>query len=112
MKFNNKYTQSEKEEGREKLIETAWLVLNKKLNIIQGARDMLGFALQAGVYGDDIFLSIIGLESETDNLLVGENDSLSPEQTIKKLGTKDREYVRKTEKVFLQTVKEIISKYS
>ncbi len=111
MDFNKSLPEILKEEGRQKLLQTAKDILDGKINTIQGSRLILQYANQADVYEDEAFLPVIGLESETDHLFKKETNILSPAEALKKVNEEEREYIKSTKDSFFDDLRQIIEKY-
>jgi hypothetical protein len=86
-----------------KTIETAKAILEEKVGVIEGARLMQGLLWQAEDSEEDgDLLVFIGIDSETDDLPVGEERQHWSEEALKE---KDIE-IRRCEKLYREAARE------
>lgn len=101
-----------KQEAKEELTKTANLVLEDRLDIIEGSRFMLKFASRAGIANDEIFLPVIGFESQTDHLPVGELRKHYGQKYLKELDQEKGNYINEFKSQITEICREIIKKFS
>lgn len=97
---------------RSELVETASKMLDGELDLIEGCRRIVRLRFELDEPEDEIFLPLVGVESETDDLPIG---NLRDELSSDALSSKDQEkanYLAKVKSNILDTCERIIAKFS
>lgn len=101
-----------KREAISKLIETARLLIDDKLDLVEGSRLIIQFARKGDILDDDIFLPIMGFEDQTQHFLIGEARRQAEEKYLNNLDKEKDEFIKEIKPEIIEDCKQIINKYS
>ena len=84
-----------------KLIKIAKDIINDKISPIEGIRDLVALAYEYNLEKEDIFMSLRGIESQTDHLIIDNNKI--------KLSKTYRKKIKEEEKLYLDDIYKLCS---
>ncbi len=99
-------------EAKQKLIETAISITKDEIGIVEGCRLISKLIHKAGVEEDELFLPIIGVDSETDHYPFGKVRDQYNADYLKKLDEEIKAYETRNKNLIVDVCKDIVTKYA
>lgn len=96
------------EKGKIKLRETAKLILKNKINWVEGCRLIVNLQNEIDEQDNEIFNFIRFLESETDDIPIGQARNFCDEAYLKKIDKEIEAYREKISEDLIKSCNEII----
>lgn len=102
----------EKNKAKEEIIKIANEIINDQKNLIERCRLITKLIYKAGMEDDRIFDPIIAIESETDDIPLGDVRKLWDKDALKEKDKEIKEYETRNEQLIIDTCRNIVNKYS
>ena len=94
------------------IISTAFSIVNYDIDLIEGVRMICSFARNLDKDCQDLFIPLFGIDSDTDDLPIGENRIQYSKKYLQKKDEEMREYIPKIKETVFECCREIIDKFS
>lgn len=101
-----------KTEAKKKLIETANSIIKDEIGVVEGCRLISKLIHKAGVEENDLFLPIIGVDSETDDYPLGKVREHYGAEYLEKIDKEIKAYETRNKNLIVEVCRGIIDKYS
>jgi hypothetical protein len=99
--------------AKEKMVILAQQIIDGSMDIIDGCRRMTYLNIEEKIRNEDTdFLTLRGIESETDEFPIGEVRKHYHKRSLEKLDKELNEYIEQVRPTLLKACKNLISKYS
>lgn len=94
------------------IVDTARAILSREMGIIEGCRKLVQLSWYMDERDEEPWLSIRGVESETEDVPVGEQRSLWNKDALAKLEARNDVYLKKIEDGIFEDCRDLIRRYS
>jgi hypothetical protein len=94
------------------LMEIAQQIIDNTIHPIEGCRLINKLRFKTANPSDEVFLPIIGIESETDEFVLGNTRSNADSTYLKEKDTELERYLLELKPVLIRTCEQLIRKFS
>ena len=103
---------SKTDDARGELVSTARAMISNEINLIEGLRKITSLRFDVGDPDNEVFLSIRGMESETDNFPIGAMRTNCSLEFLERMDREMANYLADAKDDILQSCRDIIATFS